>query len=77
MSQLDIKIGCYTDQPSVSSGLQSITMDLDTGVFLNLTTDLKITNPSFALYMDKGVYCVSEVCSNKAPKLIFIRNSVC
>ncbi|KEI69606.1 lactonase family protein [Endozoicomonas elysicola] len=77
MSQLAIKIGCYTDQPSPSSGLQSMTMDLKTGAFSNLTTDLKITNPSFALFMDKGVYCISEASSDQDPKLVFIVSDIC
>ncbi len=69
---LEFYIGTYTDSPSSSTGISSISLNTSTGEIHRLDDLIALRNPSYLTATAKGIYTFSEISKEEGASLTFI-----
>ncbi|WP_164684058.1 lactonase family protein [Vibrio maerlii] len=74
MEPITLLIGCYTNNNTLSKGVQTISFDPADGSFSHKQSLLECDNPSFVTKVENGFYAITELTKQEQPQLVFRSN---
>ncbi len=74
MEPITLLIGCYTNNNTLSKGVQTISFDPADGSFSHKQSLLECDNPSFVAKVENGYYAITELTKQEQPQIVFQSN---